>query len=85
MDPLIQWLMEEISKIKVVTLWDTLYIFAYNSAGNLKSYFAGFLRYGNPEMQILGTLKIKLQFYKFLVMPSKNIGSDFIFRVAIYL
>ena len=43
------------------------------------------VRYGNPDVQILGTLKIKLQIYRFLNMPSKNMGSIFIFRVAIYL
>ena len=42
-------------------------------------------RYGNPDVQILGTLKIKLHIYRFLNMPSKNMGSIFIFRVAIYL
>ena len=41
-------------------------------------------RYGNPDMQNLGTLKIKLQFYRFLDIRSKNLGSDLIFRVAIY-
>ena len=61
------------------------YYFTYDSGGKLKSYFVGLLRYGNPDMQILGTLKIKLQIYGFLNMTSKNMGSDFIFRVAIYL
>ena len=42
-------------------------------------------RYGNPDVQILGTLKIKIQIYRFLNTPSKNMGSDLIFRVAIYL
>ena len=42
------------------------------------------VRYGNPDMQILGTLKIKFQIYRFLDIPSKNLGSDLIFRVAIY-
>ena len=42
-------------------------------------------RYGNPDVQILGTLKIKLQIFRFLNMPSKNIGSVSIFRVPIYL
>ena len=61
------------------------YYFAYNSSGKLKSYLVGFLRYGNPDVQILGTLIIKLQIFRFLNMPSKNMGSVFIFRVAIYL
>ena len=42
-------------------------------------------RYGNPDIQILGTLKFKLHIYRFLAMPIKNMGSIFIFRVAIYL
>ena len=42
------------------------------------------MRYGNPDMQILGTLKIKIQIYRFLSIPSKIMRSDFIFRVAIY-
>ena len=61
------------------------YYFAYNSRGKLKSYLVELLRYGNPDMQILGTLKIKLQIYRFLNMPSKNMGSVFLFRVSIYL
>ena len=44
-----------------------------------------FLRYGNPDLHFLGTLKIKNQIYRFLSFLSKNMGSDFIFRVAIYL
>ena len=36
-------------------------------------------------MQILGTLKIKFQIYRFLNIPSKNMRSNLIFRVAIYL
>ena len=50
---------------------------------DLDLYIQG--RYGNPDMQILGTLKIKFQIYGFLNMPSKNLGSNLIFRVAIYL
>ena len=42
------------------------------------------VRYGNPDMQILGTLKIKFQIYRFLSIPSKIMRSDLIFRVAIY-
>ena len=65
--------------------------------GNLSWYFAHILtsflklylyirqRYGNPEYQILGTLNTKLQIYRFLDMPNKNLGSDVIFRAAIYL
>ena len=52
---------------------------------NLKSYLDIQARYGNPDMQILGTLKIKMHIYRFLNMPSKNMGLKFIFRVAIYL
>ena len=36
-------------------------------------------------MQILGTLNIILQIYRFLGMPNKNLGSGLILRVAIYL
>ena len=60
------------------------YYFVYNFGGKLKSYLVELLRYGNADMHILGTLKIKLQIYRFLNMASKNMGSDFIFRVAIY-
>ena len=42
------------------------------------------VRYGNPDMQILGTLKIKLQIFRFLSILSKNMRSNLIFRVAIY-
>ena len=38
----------------------------------------------SPNLQILGTLEIKLQIYRFFNIPSKNIESDLIFRVAIY-
>ena len=44
-----------------------------------------FLRYGNPDLLFLGTLKIKIQIYRFFSFLNKNMGSDFIFRVAIYL
>ena len=44
-----------------------------------------FLRYGNPDLLSLGTLKIKIQIYRFLNTPCKILGSDLIFRVAIYL
>ena len=41
-----------------------------------------FLRYGNPDLHFLGTLKIKIQIYMFSSFLSKNMWSDFIFRVA---
>ena len=44
-----------------------------------------FLRYGNPDLLFLGTLKIKIQIYRFMSFLSKKMGSDFIFRVAICL
>ena len=47
-----------------------------------KKSYQPFLRYGNPDLQNLGTLKIKIQIYWFLSSLSKNMGSDFIFRVA---
>ena len=43
------------------------------------------VRYGNPDMHIFGTLKMKFQIYRFLSIPSNNIRSDLVFRVAIYL
>ena len=43
------------------------------------------VRYGNPNVQILGTLIIKIQIYRFSNIPSKNTGSNLIFRAAIYL
>ena len=51
----------------------------------LKSFIEGLLRYGNPDRWILGTLKIKIQIYGFLSFLSKNMGLDFISRVAICL
>ena len=42
-------------------------------------------RYGNPDCQILGTLKNKIQIHGFLGFLSNNRGSDLIFRVAICL
>ena len=35
--------------------------FAYNSCGKLKSYHVSLLRYRNPDLHFLGTLKNKLQ------------------------
>ena len=46
-------------------------------------FMVGLLRYGNPDCQLLETLKIKIQINKFLTSLSNNLGSDFIFRVAI--
>ena len=51
--------------------------------GILKSYLDIQTRYGNPGMQILGTLKVKMLYNWFLNVPSNNMGSDFVFRVAI--
>ena len=45
----------------------------------------GLLRYGHPDVQFLATLKIKLQIYRFLNIPNKNLESNLIFRVAIHL
>ena len=47
-----------------------------------KKFMEGHLRYGNPDCQILETLKIKIQIKKFLTSLSNNLGSYFIFRVA---
>ena len=43
------------------------------------------LRYGNPDSQNLATLKNKIQILEFSSYLSNNMGSDFIFRVAICL
>ena len=50
----------------------------------LKINLKGQARYGNPDMENLGTPKMKIQIYRFFNMPRKNMGSNFIFRVAIY-
>ena len=60
------------------------YYFAYNFGGKLKIYLVSLLRYGNPDVQILGTLKIKLQIHRFLGILNKNIRLKIIFRVPIY-
>ena len=56
---------------------------ANDSGRKLKIYLAGLLRYGNPDCQNLGTLKIKIHIYGYLSFLSTKMGSDFIFRVAI--
>ena len=35
--------------------------FAYNSGGKLKSYHVSLLRYGNPDIHFMGSLRNKLQ------------------------
>ena len=59
--------------------------FAYNFGRKLKIYLASLLRYGNPDVQILGTLKIKLQIHRILGILNKNMRFKIIFRVPIYL
>ena len=58
---------------------------AHKMAWKRKSSIEGFLRYGNPDCQILGTLKNKIQIHGFLSFLSNNTRSNFIFRVAWYL
>ena len=41
-------------------------------------------KYGNPDMQFLATLKIKIDIPRFLSFLSKKMRLNFIFRVAIY-
>ena len=53
--------------------------FAHFMQGILKSYLDIQERYGNPDMQILGTLKIKMQIYRYLNVPSNNMRFNFIF------
>ena len=43
-----------------------------------------FGKYGNPDIQILRTLKIKNHFYSILDILIVNMRSNMIFRVAIY-
>ena len=52
---------------------------------NLKKFIEPLLRSGNPDLTFLGTLKIKIQIYRFLNIPSKNRGFKLIFRVDNYL
>ena len=63
--------------IDLWTLWMIL-------IGILKSFIELFLRYGNPDSQNLGTLRNKIQIYKFLGFLSNTMRSDFIFRVELY-
>ena len=64
-----------------IYLWTLLII----KIKKLKKFIEPLLRSGNPDLSFLGTLKINIQIYRFLSLLSKNLGSDFIFRVAIYL
>ena len=59
------------------------YYFAHHLTSILKLYYHIRQRYGNPDCQILATLKNKIQIYGFLSFLSNNMRSDFIFRVAI--
>ena len=54
--------------------------FVHYMQGILKMYLKVQTRYRNPDNQILGTLKIKMWIYSY----SNNMGSNFIFRGAIY-
>ena len=58
---------------------------AHKMTWKRKSFIEGFLRYGNPDCQILGTLKNKIQIHGFLSFLSNDTRSNFIFRVVIYL
>ena len=57
--------------------------FAHHLALILKLYLHIRQKYGNPDCQILATLKNKIQIHGFLSFLSNNMRSDFIFRVAI--
>ena len=48
------------------------YYFAYTFGWKLKIYLVSLLRYGNPDVQILGALKIKLQIHRFLGILYNN-------------
>ena len=52
--------------------------------GVLKINLIGLLRYGNPDIQYLATLKNKIQIYNILIIPMKNLTSDFILGTFLY-
>ena len=50
----------------------------------LKSYLYIQQRYGNADVQILATLKIKIWIYRFSVMPMLDLGEILILRVPMW-
>ena len=52
--------------------------------GVLKINLIGLLRYGNPDIQYLATLKNEIQIYNILIIPMKNLRSDFILDAFLY-
>ena len=52
--------------------------------GVLKINLIGLLRYGNPDIQYLATLKNKIQIYNILIIAMKNLRSDFILGTFLY-
>ena len=52
--------------------------------GVLKINLIGLLRYGNPDIQYLATLKNKIQIYNILIILMKNLRSDFILGTFLY-
>ena len=52
--------------------------------GVLKINLIGLLRYGNPDIQYLATLKNKIQIYNILIIPMKNLRSHFILGTFLY-
>ena len=52
--------------------------------GVLKINLIGLLRYGNPDIQYLATLKNKIQIYNILIILMKNLRSDFILGKFLY-
>ena len=52
--------------------------------GVLKINLIGLLRYGNPDIQYLATLKNKIQIYNILIIAMKNLRSDFISGTFLY-
>ena len=52
--------------------------------GVLKINLIGLLRYGNPDIQYLATLKNKIQIYNILIILMKNLRSDFISGTFLY-
>ena len=52
--------------------------------GFIKLYLYVPLRYGNPDRQILATLKLKIGIYMLLDVFMQDLGFILIFRVTIY-
>ena len=81
---------EEILGQKVVTIKDDCSIKSYGFCRYEKHKFQNtfhqpFKRYGNPDMQFLGTLKIFFQILNIFLVLLWNSAMIFIFKVAIWI